>query len=93
MIVKVTQEDIDKANKIRAVSPILLPTICPVFQALARMGLNPLGVAGTYCRLSGHASVDLPRNATQWIKAWDEGESVQPFEFSLELESERSQSL
>lgn len=78
MIVKVTQEHIDKGRKSSCVS-------CPVALAFEEAGkLAFVGVEAVR-PLGGFIEARLPVEATRFIRAFDRDEQVTPFEFEVEL--------
>ena len=66
------------------------PRRCPIARAMERLGLPSPSIAGAYVRLGlfgvGQSDVvPLPAPVTEWIRAYDRGSDVGPFEFELQL--------
>jgi len=82
MKIEVKQEHIDKGDRTS-------PCSCPVALALKEAGLPDPGVTETQIRLdvmNSWRSVQIPDEAAAFVRAFDAGESVQPFTFDLPLE-------
>ena len=59
---------------------------CPIARALQRCGFERPIVDGVQiCLGVGMAEIDTPAEANEFIKRFDDGLPVQPFEFALEI--------
>jgi len=81
MIVKVTQKHIDKARRAMKQPNAFTGKCCPVAQALNKK--YRVGVIKIH---RGNRSWDLPKDAVQWIDAFDHMEPVNPFQFTINLD-------
>lgn len=78
MMVRVTQADINRSRPIA--------NCCPIALALGSSGMNDtrIGVTREFIRIGEMAYV-TPIIATRFMRAYDRGEVVEPFEFELDL--------
>jgi len=82
MLVEVRQEHIDKGRPLSIYS-------CPVAHALQDQTGELAYVSQNYCLVNGK-DIDLPPLVREFIRKYDEGSTVYPFSFNLELENEDS---
>lgn len=85
MRVKVTQDHIDRGVRRE-------PCLCPIALALKDLGVDKPNVHFTFVRWEEWGAdgiferlclPNLPAGARKFVKLFDEGESVKPFEFDL----------
>ena len=77
MKIKVTKEHIDKGRKKSALS-------CPIALAIGdKYGLD--ASVGPESCVIGYTICDLPKSVKKFIKLFDNGYSVEPFEFNINL--------
>jgi hypothetical protein len=79
--IKVTQEDIDRGKRDSSFA-------CPVARAASRWGFVAL-VGGIFINLYAYGGrgfrCQLPQDTVNFIKSFDTGEPVKPFEFELNV--------
>lgn len=81
MKVRVTQEDIDRARAyIEKYGEGALSNYCPIAQAIKRKQHRPAHVFNI-SMIVGRLIYRLPGEASKFIKAFDDGRAVEPFEF------------
>lgn len=80
MKIKVTQEDINEGEKRNCSN-------CPVSLAIQRAIGNKLVTVGSYgsWRINGLKQSNLGEKVSKWIRGFDKGGDVVPFEFEIEL--------
>jgi hypothetical protein len=84
MTIIVTQTDIEKAQELRNKSPEDTQA-CPIFNACKRYFKNRLvGVSMRYIWLRNGTSYLLPKQAVDFIMAFDKNKLVKPFKFEAE---------
>lgn len=80
MKVIVTQEDIDAANLARAQGGYFSPEQCAIAKAVQRT--YPGASVGSIGIYGGADTVGyMPQSALDWMRNFDTGNKVQPFEF------------
>jgi hypothetical protein len=80
MRIEVRQEHIDKGERDRCTS-------CPVALALNDAGFKGAAVTFAMLNLSFYLTVPTPPKAAEWITQFDNGDTVAPFDFELEMPS------
>jgi hypothetical protein len=86
MLVKVTQDHIDRSLTIKNGSDFISSTCCPIALAIQDLGYKDVRVYEQYVELdlySVHNPVLLPPTAVSFIEDFDITKEVSPLEFEL----------
>jgi hypothetical protein len=86
MIIRVTREDIDKANSIRMEKPF--SDECPIYLATKKvfphLDLAAVGCLEFVSTEGDYSEIPLPPGATKRMLKWDTSGEMSPFEFEIE---------